>query len=126
MWAVSLNLASNKGTVTKSQKVKIGSLGILYCSMTQEFTTPFLTTSIPEPCIVKDVWPEEWGLPFEISTLGSPKKRLAIQTLSAELPSVNRFGKKWNQLLRVQPTFSFQPMEISTDDWAYLFERLRN
>ena len=47
-WAVSMKLAKNKGTITKSKKIKIGSIGLLYCSETGELTTPFLITSLPE------------------------------------------------------------------------------
>ena len=126
MWAVSVKLASKKGTVTKARKVKIGALGILYCSETHEFTTPFLFKRVPKEESVKDVWQDPWGLPFEISPLGSPKSRLSKDKLKKEMPSVVESGKQWDNVLKVRPTFSFQTMEISSADWAYLFEKLGN
>ena len=125
MWAVSLKLAKSKGTITKSQNLRIGSLGILYCSGTQEFTTPFLVKTVPQKRVeIADIWSEKWSLPFEISTLGSPTKRLSRDIVAHELPSVKTTGKHWNKILYVQPNFSFQPSDISTEDWAFLFGRL--
>lgn len=125
LWAVSPQLADNQGTITKSQKLKVGSLGLLYCSDTQEFTTPFLVKSMPLQVIsVKDVWPETWELPFEIAPLGSPQKRLSKDAVDKEMPSVVESGKRWNKILFVQANFSFQPSNISAEDWAYLFGKL--
>jgi len=125
LWAVSLKLAQNKGTITKSQKLKIGSLGALYCSDTQELTTPFLVKTAPRVGeIVADVWSQSWGLPFEITTLGSPRWRLHKDVIARDLPSVKALGKKWNKILYVQPNFSFQPSEISAEDWAFIFDSL--
>lgn len=124
MWAVSNILAVKAGTITKAQGLKVGSLGLIYCSDTQEFTTPFIVKASPKEVEVKDIWPEAWGLPFEISPLGSPKKRLAKDSVAKEMPSVLEAGKHWNKILYVQPSFSFQASEITPEDWAYLFARL--
>ena len=125
MWAVSLNLAKNKSTITKSQKLRIGSLGLLYCSDTEEATTPFVVKSIPAKDVgISHVWKEKWGLPFEISPLGSPLKRLSKQILQNDLPSAKVTGKRWNKILYVQPNFSFQPSTITEEDWAFIFAAL--
>jgi hypothetical protein len=74
--------------------------------------------------VITDIWPEPWGLPFQISLLGSPQKRLSKDVLAREMPSLLESNKQWNHVLYVQPTFSFQPSEISTEDWAFLYGRL--
>jgi hypothetical protein len=125
MWAVSPNLGKNKGTITKSRKLLIGSLGILYCSKTKEFTCPFIVKSVPVDRVIEGIWPEAWRLPFEITPLGSPTKRLSKDIVAAEMPSVVGSGKHWTKFLRVPPTFSFQTSELSSQDWAFLYERLR-
>ncbi|MEK6283252.1 MAG: hypothetical protein AABN95_23085 [Acidobacteriota bacterium] len=127
MWAVSPLLAENKGTITKSQNLRLGSLGLLYCSDTQEFTTPFLVKTVPNKVTsITNVWPETWELPFEISTLGSPQKRLSKDDVDKEMPSVVSSGKRWNKILYVQANFSFQASNITAEDWAFLFGRLGN
>jgi hypothetical protein len=71
MWAVSVKLAKSKSTITKAQRITIGSLGLLYCSDTEEATTPFLVKSIPAKDVeITDIWDDRWGLPFQISALG--------------------------------------------------------
>lgn len=125
MWAVSLKMAQNKGTITKSKKLQIGSLGLLYCSDSEEFTTPFIVKGVPKSDVaISDVWPERWGLPFTILPLGSPLKRLSKNVVAKELPSVKRTGKHWNKILYVQPNFSFQPSTVTGEDWAFIFEAL--
>jgi|SRR5437899_3248556 len=125
LWAVSKKLGENPGTITKAERMRIGSLGILYCSETQELTTPFVVKTIPQrDVVISHVWADEWGLPFGISPLGSPLKRLSKNVLAKELPSVRTSGKHWNKILYVQPNFAFQPSEISAEDWAYLYAAL--
>jgi hypothetical protein len=125
IWAVSLKLAKNKGTITKAQRLQIGSLGLLYCSGTGELTTPFVVKTVPQrDVVISDVWSESWGLPFEIAPLGSPLKRLPKEVMAKEFPSVKTTGKRWNKILYVQPNFSFQASNISGEDWAFLFGRL--
>jgi hypothetical protein len=125
LWAVSKKLATTAGTITKAQNMRIGSLGILYCSDTHELTTPFIVKTIPQrDVVISHVWKDEWGLPFEIAPLGSPLKRLSKSIMAKELPSVKARGKHWNKILYVQPNFSFQPSEITAADWAYLYAAL--
>lgn len=43
LWAVAETSSSDmKARITKSRRMTIGSLGILYCNETHSFTTPFL------------------------------------------------------------------------------------
>lgn len=124
-WAVSMNLVNDKGTVTKAKNLQIGSLGLIYCSKSQEFTTPFVVQSLPSTATtVTDVWPEEWGLSFGMQPLGSPHSRLHKDKLAAEMPSAKLPAAQWNRILYVQPNFSFQPSKITSEDWAYLFGAL--
>lgn len=78
LWAVAETSESDmKARVTKSCRMKIGSLGVLYCSETHSFTTPFLVYSEPDPIrVVTDVWPERWRLPFRIHALGNPTRQV--------------------------------------------------
>jgi hypothetical protein len=61
MWAVAETSESDmKARITKSKRMKVGSLGVLYCNETHSFTTPFLVYSMPNPeSVVADIWPME-------------------------------------------------------------------
>src|ERR687892_819885 len=67
MWAVAeTSPADMKARVTKSKRMVVGSIGVLYCNETHSFTTPFLVYSLVDPDqVVEDVWPERWRLPFK-------------------------------------------------------------
>jgi hypothetical protein len=60
MWAVAETSSSDRQSrITKSKRMRVGALGLLYCNETHSFTTPFLVYSKPEPeKIIIDVWPE--------------------------------------------------------------------
>ena len=67
LWAVSDtgDATTFQSRRTKSQGMKIGTFGILYCNETQTLTTPFIVYSKPDAKrTVKNVWPEPWVLPF--------------------------------------------------------------
>lgn len=125
-WAVSMTIATDRGSITKSKNLKVGSLGLIYCSGTQEFTTPFIVRTLPEEgSTIKDVWPEEWGLPFGILPMGSPHLRMHKDEITKKMPSASVQGAKaWNKILYVQPTFSFQSSTVTTEDWAFIFSAL--
>ena len=79
LWAVSHrgDAVMELGRKTKSQNMRIGSFGILYCNETHALTTPFIVYSKPDLHLtVENVWPEKWVLPFRIFPLGSPKWQL--------------------------------------------------
>ena len=123
-WAVSLEQADMPGARTKARGLPIGALGILYCVETQSLTTPFLVSSSPDQdATVRNVWPEEWYLPFDIHPLGSPHRQLGKANI-AQLPVVVASGRQWNNVVRTQGQFAFQPTTIAADDWAVLFSRL--
>jgi hypothetical protein len=123
-WAVSLEQAANPSISAKARALRIGSLGILYCVETQSLTTPFIVASIPDETVeVIDIWPEDWRLPFSIYPLGSPQKQM-WKTDIANLPVVKKSGSQWNNVIRTQGQFAFQPTVIGVEDWSILFQQL--
>lgn len=123
-WAVSREQAEMPGARTKARFLRVGSLGILYCVETQSLTTPFLVSSVPdEQATVTDVWPEEWHLPFGIHPLGSPHRQMGKAEI-AQLPTVLASGRRWNNVVRTQGQFVFQPTTLDAEDWEILFRRL--
>jgi len=126
-WAVSKRQADNKALQTRAKGIPIGSFGIFYCNPKGMgvFTTPFIIYSKPDPeRIVKDIWPEEWKLPFKIVPLGSPKKQIKAHKLTSLLPSLKGKQEKWNELLYVSGGTAFAPSKISEMDWEILFSEL--
>lgn len=123
-WAVSLDQAEMPGARTKARSLPIGGLGILYCVETQSLTTPFLVASAPnERATIRDVWSEEWHLPFDIHPLGSPHRQMAKADI-AQLPTVIASGRQWNNVILTQGQFVFQPTTVGREDWEILFSRL--
>ena len=123
-WAVSLEQAANPSISAKARALRIGSLGILYCVETQSLTTPFIVASTPdETAVVMDIWPEDWRLPFSIYPLGSPRQQMG-KTDIANLPVVRNSGSQWNNVIRTQGQFAFQPAVIEVEDWSILFQQL--
>jgi hypothetical protein len=123
-WAVSQDQAANAGIITKAKALRIGSLGILYCVETQSLTTPFIVASTPDEGVtVRNIWPDEWKLPFDIYPLGSPEKQME-KTDIANLPVVRDSGSQWNNVIRTQGQFAFQPTVICGEDWSILFQQL--
>lgn len=125
-WAISVQQAQNVGgAVLKSAHMGIGSLGLVYCSGTQTFTTPFLVASKPNPdVVVSDIWPEPWTLAFRVLPLGTPRKQLHKDDVKATLPSLRDSSRRWNHLLHVTPTTVFVPSEIEQSDWEALMIHL--
>lgn len=123
-WAISPKQAQNPKTPTKARYFRVGSFGILYCTETKAFTTPFIVTSAPKEDVrVNDIWPEEWWFPFSIYPLGSPERQMSTADIS-KLPAVAASGKTWNHVLFIQPDFVFQASKIAEEDWAVVFGRL--
>jgi hypothetical protein len=129
LWAVSKSdTPTHQGRITKSKSMKIGSFGILYCNETQSLTTPFIVFSRPDPELtVKDVWPEEWVLPFKIRALGTPRRQLYKDKAMQVLPTL-RASKQTNfgHALPVQAITAFSPSPLSESDWEILIEHLAN
>jgi hypothetical protein len=125
-WAISVQQAENvSGAVRKAADMQIGSLGIIYCSETQVFTTPFLVASKPDPAVtISDIWPEPWTLPFRVLPLGTPRKQLHKDHIKSTLPSLRHSTRQWNRLLLVTPTTVFVPSQIEPADWEALMIHL--
>ncbi len=126
LWAISEQQAANvSGAHVKARSMRIGAAGVIYCSDTQSFTSPFLVLSKPaEDEIVTDVWPEAWTLPFRIHSLGSPRKQLHKDNVVSALPSLTASGRPWNHVLHIQPVTVFVPSEIEEADWEVLVTTL--
>jgi len=128
MWAVAETSPSDmKARITKSKRMKIGSLGLLYCNETHSFTTPFLVYSVPDPDkIISNVWPEkDWRLPFRIHPLGNPSKQVYKDNAMETWPILNknRFSSV-SAAMNITGTTVFVPVEISKDDWALILRNL--
>jgi hypothetical protein len=127
MWAVAeTSPADMKARVTKSKRMKVGSLGILYCNETHSFTTPFVVVSEPnETKVVSDVWPESWRLPFSVHPLGNPTRQVDSTTAKkkwAVLANVGAGGV--SAAMNITGTTVFVPVEVSADDWALMLSDL--
>ncbi len=127
-WAVSEVIANKQQKATQAQALRIGSMGLLYCSETHELTTPFIVESRPDVnAPVGNIWPppDVWHFPFRITPLGSPARRLS-NTQLALLPSVATSGRQWHNILFIRSDFAFQPSTISDEDWEYLYTNLQH
>jgi len=89
LWAVAEQQKRKVGGAReKAQFLQIGSLGVLYCSKNKSFTTPFVVFSRPDlEGVVKNVWDDQWVLPFHIHPLGTPRRLLHKDRLRHILPS---------------------------------------
>lgn len=107
----------------RAKRILEGSMGIMYCVETKEFTTPFIIKSVPKDELEANIWPEEWSQPFEIIPLGNPKKTIHKDNLDI-LPSVRNTDKSWRLILNVSPATTFLPQKITKEDWAILIRNL--
>jgi len=130
LWAVrrSGTESTNKGAATKASKMPVGSLGLLYCSASKEFTCPFVVRSPTNRegiVAAGSIWPgpDPYILPFAIRTLGTPHARLSWQDAGKLLPSCID-GVALHDLLHVEPLTVFTGDEISDADWSVVVERL--
>jgi hypothetical protein len=128
-WAVgfSQNAIFNKGRLTKAAKMPIGAFGILYCSETGRYTTPFVVYSKPDPeRTISNVWSEPWVLPFRIKPLGNPDRSISPAEMKELVPSVRtrKISNPLTNFITVQGNFAFQPSVITDADWAALIEAL--
>jgi hypothetical protein len=128
LWAVSQteDTATAQGRKTKSQGMRIGSLGILYCNDTHSLTTPFIVYSKPDPDrIVSNVWPERWVLPFRILPLGTPERQLTSDDAKRLLPIFKKSGEcNFGKVFHVQAVTAFSPTVVGSDDWEELIGQL--
>ncbi|MEX0735152.1 MAG: hypothetical protein WD051_11055 [Steroidobacteraceae bacterium] len=126
-WAVAeTKPADTRARVTKSKRLKIGSLGLLYCKETHSFTTPFLVYSEPDPDqVVTDIWPERWRLPFRIHPLGSPQRQVRMDDAKARWPTLKKSqAPSVTAAMNITGTTVFVPREITPDDWAMILTDL--
>lgn len=125
MWAVSEVQAANPSIAGKAQKLPLGAFGLIYCVETQSFTVPFVIRSRPESdVVIGNVWPEPCRLPFQIIPLGSPRKQISKDDLTAHLPALASSGRGWHQVFHVQGLTAFAASEIDDGDWEVLVQLL--
>ncbi|WP_439500075.1 hypothetical protein [Bosea sp. (in: a-proteobacteria)] len=128
-WAVSIaEPAIMQARATRARNVRVGNCGIIYCSHPtyKSLTTPFLIGSAPNVgASEKEVWPEEWRMPFDIIPLGSPRRHWTAKDAIAKLP-FNAATRRTNVASVLKPigTVVFSPIEIGDDDWSMLLEKL--
>lgn len=120
-WAVSEKQATNASIRTKSKRLPVGALGLIYCVESKALTTPVVVTSAAEQTeVVVNVWPQKWMLPFGIVPLGSPHKSISTTDLPKLIPSLAGGAVGWNNLFYVTPTMVFTPSKLTDADWAAL------
>ena len=128
LWAVAKSdVASfSAGRKTKSQNMRVGSFGILYCVETKSLTTPFIVYFKPSVSdTINNVWPEEWILPFKMLPLGTPNQQLSIDDAKNILPILAQAANKnWTQVFHVQATTAFSASVVGQNDWEILVGRL--
>lgn len=127
MWAVSeLSPPDMQSRITKSKRMKVGSLGLLYCSDNQSFTTPFLVYSQPDPeQVIEDIWPERWWLPFRIHPLGNPTRMIHKDEAKKEWPVLkNSASNNITAVLNITGITVFVPSPISAEDWDLILRHL--
>ncbi len=127
MWAVAETSPTDmKARITKSKRMTVGSLGILYCNETHSFTTPFVVISVPDPIkVVNDVWPEHWRLPFAIHPLGNPSRQVAAATAKQKWSVLANVGAGGvSAVMNITGTTVFVPVTVSADDWALILSDL--
>lgn len=127
MWAVAETSPSDmKAIITKSKRMKVGSLGLLYCNETHSFTTPFLVYSEPDPDrVIEDIWSEKWRLPFRILPLGNPSRQVHMDDAKKRWPVLLKSSSSSvSAAMNITGTTVFVPADITADDWAMVVNDL--
>lgn len=127
MWAVNETSPSDmKARITKSKRLRLGSLGLLYCNQTHSFTTPFIVYSEPDPDrVIGEVWPENWRLPFKIHPLGTPSRQVHANDAKKKWAALKSTGQGGvSAAMNITGTTVFVPTEISAQDWALILADL--
>ena len=125
MWAVSeTSSADMQSRITKSKRMRVGSLGLLYCSENQCFTTPFIVYPEADPKrVVEDVWPERWRLPSASTPLGNPTRLVHIDDAKKRWP-VLQACNNITEALNITGTTIFVPSTIAQEDWELILKEL--
>jgi hypothetical protein len=127
LWAVKETSESDmKVRITKSRRMTVGSIGVLYCNDTHSFTTPFLVLSEPElDRAVTDIWPERWRLPFRIHAFGNPTRQVHKDKASSKWPVLKKTtASSISAAMNLTGTTVFVPKEIAAEDWALIITDL--
>lgn len=125
LWAVS-KIDDMKARITKSGRLDVGSFGLIYCSETSSFTTPFVVLSKPDTGrIVSNIWPESWALPFRIHPLGNPHRQLHVDQAKSKWRVLSSLGQGGvTAAMNLTGTTVFVPKEVQSEDWTKILEDL--
>jgi hypothetical protein len=122
-WAVSdIDETAMKMRYTKSRKMDIGALGVLYCSEDHCFTVPFEVLSRPTLETVANLWPEPWSLPFSIKPLGSPNRRVSLGVAKHSWRCLRDSTNTACTLRGMNGWTLFVPNDIPDEDWTRILK----
>jgi hypothetical protein len=128
MWAVATTSSSSmSGRITKARRYfEPGSHGLLYCTETHSFTTPFLATSKADPrAVITDIWPEPWRLPFSMKPLGNLQKQVHMDLAKVLWPILKNCGLGGvTAAMNATGATVFSPLQITEDDWEAILDSL--
>jgi hypothetical protein len=105
--------------------MEIGSHGLLYSKERGQFTVPFRTTSQPvsPDHVVSDIWPEPWGLSFDMEPLGPSFRGENLKAAKEFWPMF----KGLSNVTRKMPlggSCAFVSCSISEADWSNIIRIL--
>ncbi len=106
--------------ITKSWNLQPGSRGLLYCSETKVFTTPFICLSDVEHRDEEFVWrPEKFWLPFTIQPLGNLSKQVPAEIAKDVWPFL-----KGGLSRVVSPVTVFARIQVAPAEWDLILRDL--
>jgi hypothetical protein len=128
MWAVPESAGPVwSGRKTKAEKMRVGSIGVFYCSEGQFLSVPFVIMSEADiTSVVEDVWPGTWQFPFRIHPIGNLGRRMHKDRAYQILSELRQWGRDANisQHLNVAPNIIFVPKLIQAEDFRILIDEL--
>ena len=116
LWAIKIPKGENmrKQFRTKSENLKIGSIGLFYDKEFKVFRMPFLVVSKPDSIrIEKNIWEGEFFLPFRFAPLFPPD----VKILKNDMNSFMTKGIPWYKHFKFRELTVFIPCEINDDEW---------
>jgi len=129
LWAVAQTSDSDmRARITKSQKMRVGSFGLLYCNEVHSFTTPFIIYTMPDPIKkIDNIWPEKnWRLPFSIHPLGNPTKQLHKDKAKERWPILIKSKlESVSAAMHITGTTVFVPVIIASEDLEIILQDLK-
>lgn len=123
-WAVSSSEDNYDMFKSKAQnQMNIGSFGLFYNVKEKVFTTPFVVKSKAEERVESEIWFDDYLLPFNIVTIGNPKKNINISQIKNIL-NENNINSNWNSIFFIGGKFSFVPSKLPKGVWEDILKLL--